>query len=156
MRLAELLAFVLAVDGGDAGLADLVVREARLAAAADAAAGAGHHLDEVILLLAGTGSAAITRWALPSPWATATLSVTPSRNFHSGIAPVDLQRGLLDALEALDGRDVQVGRRQLAAGDDLVGRPQGRLHHAAGVGEDVGRAGGEAQRGVHLLVGQAA
>ena len=52
VRLAELLALVLAIDGRDAGLADAVVGEPRLPTAADAAAGTGHDLDEMIAGLA--------------------------------------------------------------------------------------------------------
>ncbi len=155
VRLAELLAFVLAIDGRDAGLADLVVGEPRLAAAADAAAGTGHHFDEMIRASRRAASAAITRWALLSPWATATLSVTPSRNFQSGSVPSIVSDASFTPFKPGDRRDVQIGHRQRPAGDDLVGRPQGGFHHAARVGEDVGGAGGKPQGGVHLFVGQA-
>ena len=50
---------------------------------------------------------------------------------------------------------MQIGHRQRPAGDDLVGGPQGRFHHAAGVGEDVGGTAGKPQGGIHLFVGQA-
>ena len=64
---------------------------------------------------------------------------------------LDGDRGFLDALQARDGSHVQVLEGEGLAGDDLVGGAQRRLHHAAGDGEDVGRAGGHAQRRVHLL-----
>ena len=80
--------------------------------------------------------------------------MTPSRNDQSATYVFYGERGFLDALEAGDRRDVQVVHGQLASGDDFVGRAQRRFHHAAGVGEDVGRAGRQSQRGIHLLVGQ--
>ena len=61
----------------------------------------------------------------------------------------------LTPAESGDRGDVQVLAGQLAAGDDLVDGAQGGFHHAAGVGEDVGRAGRKPQRGVHFLVRQA-
>ena len=108
-----------------------------LAAAADAAAGAGHHLDHVELLLAGLD---LVQQDLGVGQAV-------------GHADVDvvLADGHVGFAQALDGADLgelqPVGR---LAGDQFAGGPERGLHHAAGGAEDVAGAAGQAQRGVEL------
>ena len=78
----------------DAGLADLVGGEAGLAAAADAAAGAGHDLDEVVAGLAGLDPLDHLAGVAQAVGHGDLDASTPSRNFQSGTAPVDLERRL--------------------------------------------------------------
>ncbi len=86
VRFAELLAAILFVNGADARPAFFIRGEARLPAAADAASG------QVITstkwyAVKPDRTASTTDRALARPCATARLTVTPSRNDHSGAAP---------------------------------------------------------------------
>ena len=66
----------------------------------------------------------------------------------------DGEHRLLDAFETLDRLDVEIVGRQFATGHDFIGRAQRRFHHAAGIGENIRRAGRQSQRRIHLAIGQ--
>ncbi len=112
-----------------------------LAAAADAAAGAGHDLDDVERLLAGLDLVEDRLGVLQA--------------VGHGDVDVVLADGHVDLAEALHRADLgelqPVGR---LAGDQFGRCAERRLHHAAGRAEDVAGAAGQAQRRVELAVGQ--
>ena len=68
---------------------------------------------------------------------------------HADLLPVHHDLAFLDALQAPDRLDLDV--HQGLAGVQLIRRPDGRLHHAAGGPEDHAGPGRQAQRGIGLL-----
>ena len=132
-----------AVDTGLAGFVRVRQDIPGLTAAADAAAGAGHDLDEVVLLLTGLQ---------PLDHLPGVGRAVDHSHIHGHT--VDVQTGLPDAVVAPDGLQVQQGLGGLLAGDKGVSRPQGGLHDAAGVAEDDARAGGLAHQAVIVAVRQ--
>ena len=108
-----------------------------LAAAADAAAGAGHDLDHVERLLAGLD---LVEQHLGVGQAVGHADVD--------VVLADGHVGLAEPFHGADLGEFQpVGR---LAGDQLGGGAERGFHHAAGGAEDVAGAAGHAQRGVEL------
>jgi hypothetical protein len=114
----------------------LLVRMERLAAAVDAAAGAGHDLDEVQILAAGANLFHELARALPRPLTTAAPTSMPPMLAFSSLAPSSPRRGWI------------IEPRQLLAGDQEVRGAHGGLHDAAGGAEDLARRGALAERRV--------
>ena len=113
----------------------------RLSAAIDAAAGAGHDLDEVILFL-------------PSAHLVQNNLCIGGSAEHADPdwCSSDLVLCFFDAVGASHLMEFQL--LQLLAGQHLGGRAEGCLHHAAGSAEDMGRAGGNAQGPVKVFLRQ--
>ena len=128
MALAQGQALVQIVEGLDAGLARFVIGADGLSAAADAAAGAGHDLDEEIVGLAVLD---------PADDLLGVLQAVDHRHLEGGAVQID--SGLLDAAHlAADRLEFQPG--QFLLGVELIGGAQGGLHDAAGGAEDGARA----------------
>ena len=156
VRLAHGLAFVFLVEGfhtGFAGRVDAFLAGTGLAAAGDAAAGAAHDFDEVVGAGAGCD---LVHQLLGAGQAAGDgdLDFQTFGSFPFRLDVLQLDGGFLDLIQTNDGADVQVGEGQLTAGDDLVDGTQGSFHNAAGQAEDVGRAGGQAQRIVEFFFRQ--
>src|SRR5699024_6014735 len=130
------------VQGLDAGVPDGVVGADGLTAAADAAAGAGHDLDEDVVGLAALH---------PADDLLGVLQAVGDGYLQRGA--VEVNGGLLDGVDvAADVCELQTG--QSLAGVHLIGGTQGGLHHAAGGAEDGAGAGADAQGGVKLALRQ--
>ena len=108
-----------------------------LSAAAATAARARHHLDHVERLLAGLD------------FVQQQFGVGQAVGHAHVDAPIaDGHVGFAQAFDRADLGEIQpVGR---FAGDQLAGRPQRGLHHAAGDAEDVAGAAGQPQGSVEL------
>jgi len=153
MRFAQGLAFVFGVDGGDAGLANCVSGDARLSPSPNAATGAGHHFDEVVFGFAGA-DLFNELTGFPKGVHHGDLCGNAFEEAPFGHRAFDGDLGFFNSLQTGDGRDVQVVERQFAPGDEFVGGAQRGFHHPAGIGEDVGGAGAEAERCIHFRIFQ--
>ena len=122
-----------------AALSQLCAVVDRLAAAAGAAAGTGHDLDEVILPFAAAPCASISLRVLPRPLTTATRTVPVP-----GILNMASFQGWLPRTA------VKASAGGILAGQQVVSAAQGRVHNAAGGAEDHRRAGAGAQGAVKL------
>ena len=124
MALADGLAFILTVDGTGAGLQDLnVAVVVRLSGAADAAAGACHDLNHVVIQFARTEL------------------VHKVAGIAKGMGNANLQGKavkvygcLLDAVKAADIRKLKP--REGLPCVHLIHGTEGCLHHAAGCSKD--------------------
>ena len=136
------------VEAGDAGFADgigLVGHGLGLAAARDAAAGAGHHFDEMVLLAERARTQTVEEFA-------GRLRAVDDGDVDGEFA--HLQGRLLDVLQTAHGLQVEEDGRRLFAGDEAVGRAKGGFHHAARIAEDHGGAGTFAHQTVVGAVGK--
>ena len=126
----------------DARLADvvgIVFEVPRLPAAANAAAGAGHDLNEMIGLFA---------FPHPLDHPAGVGGAVDHRHIHG--QAVDGKAGFPDALIPANRLQVQQFLRRVFSGDEEIGGAQCGLHHAAGVAENHAGAGALAEHAVEL------
>lgn len=143
VALADGLASVLAVDGVHALLDDVALAVVvGLAGAADAAARAGHDLDEVVAV--GVAVAHLFHEL-------AGIRETVADGDLHGQA-VEVDGGLADAVAEDAAALLEVNLREGLAGVHLVGGTEGSLHNAAGSAEDDGGTSGLAERAIEVLL----